>query len=159
MFPGNKGARIFSQECWAIVLQALRSAPLTTSQRDASPRCKFSRQSFFALVGKLLVLWNSVIFSLSCLPVFSFPFVFFIHSLLHYVSTSDSVLLKILLPQSFLYTSYFIHFTSQIPQMNLSTACFPYPFSPSLLKVHKIENFFGSEFEFYTISLLVMLKY
>ncbi len=28
-----------------------------------------------------------------------------------------------------------------------------------LLKVHKIENFFGSEFEFYTISLLVMLKY
>ncbi len=27
------------------------------------------------------------------------------------------------------------------------------------LKVHKIENFFGSEFEFYTISLLVMLKY
>ncbi len=28
-----------------------------------------------------------------------------------------------------------------------------------MLKVHKIENFFGSEFEFYTISLLVMLKY
>ncbi len=27
------------------------------------------------------------------------------------------------------------------------------------LKVHKIENFFGSEFKFYTISLLVMLKY
>jgi hypothetical protein len=27
------------------------------------------------------------------------------------------------------------------------------------LKVHKIENFFGSEFEFHTISLLVMLKY
>ncbi len=27
------------------------------------------------------------------------------------------------------------------------------------LKVHKIENFFGSEFEFYTISLLVMLKF
>jgi hypothetical protein len=27
------------------------------------------------------------------------------------------------------------------------------------LKVHKIEKFFGSEFEFYTISLLVMLKY
>ncbi len=27
------------------------------------------------------------------------------------------------------------------------------------LKVHKIENFFGSEFVFYTISLLVMLKY
>jgi hypothetical protein len=27
------------------------------------------------------------------------------------------------------------------------------------LKVHKIENFFGSEFEFYTFSLLVMLKY
>jgi hypothetical protein len=27
------------------------------------------------------------------------------------------------------------------------------------LKVHKIENFVGSEFEFYTISLLVMLKY
>ncbi len=26
------------------------------------------------------------------------------------------------------------------------------------LKVHKIENFFGSEFEFYSISLLVMLK-
>ncbi len=26
-------------------------------------------------------------------------------------------------------------------------------------KVHKIENFFGSEFEFYTISLLFMLKY
>ncbi len=27
------------------------------------------------------------------------------------------------------------------------------------LKVHKIENFFGSEFEFCTISLLVVLKY
>ncbi len=27
------------------------------------------------------------------------------------------------------------------------------------LKVHKIENFFGYEFEFCTISLLVMLKY
>jgi hypothetical protein len=27
------------------------------------------------------------------------------------------------------------------------------------LKVHKIENFFGSKFEFYTISLLVILKY
>ncbi len=27
------------------------------------------------------------------------------------------------------------------------------------LKVHKIENFFGSEFEFYTIPLFVMLKY
>jgi hypothetical protein len=27
------------------------------------------------------------------------------------------------------------------------------------LKVHKIENFFGSEFEFYTISLLDMPKY
>ncbi len=28
-----------------------------------------------------------------------------------------------------------------------------------ILKVHKIANFFGSEFEFYTISLLVVLKY
>jgi len=28
-----------------------------------------------------------------------------------------------------------------------------------VLKVHKIENFFGSNFEFYTISLLVLLKY
>ncbi len=27
------------------------------------------------------------------------------------------------------------------------------------LKVHKIENFFGSEFEFFTISLLLLLKY
>ncbi len=27
------------------------------------------------------------------------------------------------------------------------------------LKVHKIENFFGFDFEFYTVSLLVMLKY
>jgi hypothetical protein len=31
--------------------------------------------------------------------------------------------------------------------------------NPTYLKVHKIEKFFGSEFEFYTISLLVMLKY
>jgi hypothetical protein len=29
----------------------------------------------------------------------------------------------------------------------------------STLKVHKIENFFGFDFEFYTVSLLVMLKY
>ena len=29
----------------------------------------------------------------------------------------------------------------------------------SKLKVHKIENFFGFDFEFYTVSLLVMLKY
>ncbi len=29
----------------------------------------------------------------------------------------------------------------------------------SILKVHKIENFFGSKFEFCTISLLVLLKY
>jgi hypothetical protein len=35
-----------------IVVAALRSAPLTTSQRDASPRCKFSRQSFLRLRGK-----------------------------------------------------------------------------------------------------------
>ncbi len=27
------------------------------------------------------------------------------------------------------------------------------------LKVHKKENFFGFDFEFYTASLLVMLKY
>jgi hypothetical protein len=27
------------------------------------------------------------------------------------------------------------------------------------LKVHKIENFFGSDFKFCVISLLVMLKY
>jgi hypothetical protein len=27
------------------------------------------------------------------------------------------------------------------------------------LKVHKIENFFGSEFEVFTISLLFLLKY
>jgi hypothetical protein len=27
------------------------------------------------------------------------------------------------------------------------------------LKVHKIENVFGFDFEFYTVSLLVMLKY
>ncbi len=29
----------------------------------------------------------------------------------------------------------------------------------NLLKVHKIENFLGSDFEFCVISLLVMLKY
>ncbi len=33
-----------------------------------------------------------------------------------------------------------------------------FKFADADLKVHKIENFFGSEFEFYTISLLVMLK-
>ncbi len=33
------------------------------------------------------------------------------------------------------------------------------PMRLTILKVHKIENFFGSEFEFYTIPLLVMLKY
>ncbi len=27
------------------------------------------------------------------------------------------------------------------------------------LKVHKIENFFGSDFEFFTIALLVLFKY
>ncbi len=27
------------------------------------------------------------------------------------------------------------------------------------LKVHKIENFFGAEFEYFAISLLVLLKY
>ena len=32
-------------------------------------------------------------------------------------------------------------------------------FSHLDLKVHKIENFFGAEFEFYTILLLVSLKY
>ncbi len=31
--------------------------------------------------------------------------------------------------------------------------------SARALKVHKIENFFGSDFEFCVISLLVMLKY
>ncbi len=29
----------------------------------------------------------------------------------------------------------------------------------NVLKVHKIENFFGFDFEFYTVSLLVMIKY
>jgi hypothetical protein len=38
------------------------------------------------------------------------------------------------------------------------------PFSPAapvagMLKVHKIENFFGSDFEFCSISSLVLLKY
>jgi hypothetical protein len=33
------------------------------------------------------------------------------------------------------------------------------PPSPPILKVHKIEIFFGSEFEYCTISLLVLLKY
>ncbi len=32
-------------------------------------------------------------------------------------------------------------------------------YSPVLLKVHKIENFFGFVFEFCTVSLLIMLKY
>jgi hypothetical protein len=32
-------------------------------------------------------------------------------------------------------------------------------FGDTPLKVHKIENFFGSDFEFCTISLLVMFKY
>jgi hypothetical protein len=45
------------------------------------------------------------------------------------------------------YGSAILHFIGNISIHNL------------LLKVHKIENFFGSEFEFYTISLLVMLKY
>ncbi len=31
--------------------------------------------------------------------------------------------------------------------------------APDPLKVHKIENFFGSDFEFCVMSLLVMLKY
>ncbi len=31
--------------------------------------------------------------------------------------------------------------------------------SGNILKVHKIENFFGSDFEFCTISLLLLLKY
>jgi hypothetical protein len=33
------------------------------------------------------------------------------------------------------------------------------PPPPPYLKVHKIENFFGSDFEFCVISLLIMLKY
>ena len=38
--------------------------------------------------------------------------------------------------------------------------CYTYFFHPcGIKKVHKIDNFFGSEFEFYTISLLVKLKY
>jgi hypothetical protein len=44
----------------------------------------------------------------------------------------------------------------------VTLATFPFPFIlviVTTLKVHKIENFFGSKFEFYTISLLVMLKY
>ncbi len=32
-------------------------------------------------------------------------------------------------------------------------------YAPVFLKVHKIENFFGSDFEFCVISLLVILKY
>ncbi len=32
-------------------------------------------------------------------------------------------------------------------------------FKNTALKVHKIENSFGFDFEFYTVSLLVMLKY
>ncbi len=34
-----------------------------------------------------------------------------------------------------------------------------FPTESCSLKVHKIGNFFGSEFEFCTISLLVLLKY
>jgi hypothetical protein len=36
---------------------------------------------------------------------------------------------------------------------------FPAQVRFSYLKVHKIENFFGSDLEFCVISLLVMLKY
>jgi hypothetical protein len=34
-----------------------------------------------------------------------------------------------------------------------------FPFYKMVSKVHKIENFYGSDFEFCVISLLVMLKY
>ncbi len=36
---------------------------------------------------------------------------------------------------------------------------FPIGLQSAPLKVYKIENFFGSDFEFCVISLLVMLKY
>ncbi len=47
---------------------------------------------------------------------------------------------------------------NELSANNFNTNRKPYPLLYGL-KVHKIENFFGSEFEFYTISLLVMLKY
>jgi hypothetical protein len=54
------------------------------------------------------------------------------------------------------------HFKSNHP-VKCNSLCIannePLPVLAESLKVHKIENFFGSEFEFYTISLLVMLKY
>ncbi len=42
--------------------------------------------------------------------------------------------------------------------MHIAASFVPYRLT-QLLKVHKIENFFGFDFEFYTVSLLVMLKY
>jgi hypothetical protein len=62
-----------------------------------------------------------------------------------------------------LYCNLFILFiltslTISRPQVSLGFK--PRLFAKSMdLKVHKIKNFFGSEFEFYTISLLGMLKY
>jgi hypothetical protein len=49
----------------------------------------------------------------------------------------------------------------QASQQNMKNFLFDNFFHllPMSLKVHKIENFFGSEFEFYTIAMLVMLKY
>ncbi len=47
-----------------------------------------------------------------------------------------------------------------LPGSNVICKCEIYePSETSTLKVHKIENFFGSYFEFCVISLLVMLKY
>jgi hypothetical protein len=90
-FPGNKGARVFSRECGAIVLQALRSAPLTTSQRDDSPRCKFSRQSFLRLRGKAV---SSLKFSNlrfifpACCFVSCFLFILLISVLIYFLNLS-----------------------------------------------------------------------
>jgi hypothetical protein len=45
------------------------------------------------------------------------------------------------------------------PIMQVLDTCFTFHKFGLSLKVHKIENFFGSDFEFCTISLLVMFKY
>jgi hypothetical protein len=49
------------------------------------------------------------------------------------------------------------HFTAFLHEYN-STEKYSLSYTPSL-KVHKNENFFGFDFEFCTISLLVMSKY
>jgi hypothetical protein len=122
--------------------------------RDLSSSCFFS--ILISIAGFLL---PSPILLYSTVTV---SFLLFSNSFLPLLSVVSQPIFRRLSDLQSLNPSscFFSHYLSFYPFLPLSYSLhFLSLFFNSSLKVHKTENFFGSEFEFCTISLSVLLKY